>query len=266
MKNQTYAKYISLFFICLSGVLLIGLQQHIAGWIAIVCGTALTWILNKRTAARELFLPFISISIMGVTPISTNISPEHIVAMGGALGLALILPFLISRFFYKEDKIKYNFHIPHKWKPIRYGYILFAFVLAYLMIPFYLKTSGVYHNWPVMPGFMNLFVLFLGTNLLGIWDELFFVSTTLGILKRYFPFMTANIATTIVFTSFLYELGFREWGFLIVPIFCFLQGWVYNKTNDLVYVIAIHLTVDFILYFALLHANYPSWIPVFITG
>lgn len=263
--NQSYAKYISLLLLCLSGALLIGFQQHYAGWASLIIGIALTLLLNKWDTARDLLLPFISVAVMGFAPISTNISPIHIIQMGTMLGLALILPYLISRFIYKDDRVKYNFHIPKKWSKTRFAYILFAFVLSYLMIPLYLNSTGVYHNWPVRPAFLDLFVLFLGTNILGIWDELFFVSTMLGILRRYFPFLIANIATTVIFTSFLYELGFREWGFLIVPIFAFLQGWAYQKTNDLLYVITIHLTVDFVLYFALLNANYPTWIPVFIT-
>jgi membrane protease YdiL (CAAX protease family) len=186
--------------------------------------------------------------------------------MGITLLLALYLPYIISRFVYKEHMIRYNFKIPRKWTKKKVGYILFALGLSYILIPFYLSSTGIYHNWPVMSDFKNLFILFIGTNLLGLWDELFFVCTTLGILKRYFPFRTANIATTIIFTSFLYELGFRSWGFLIIPIFAFLQGWAYNKTSDLVYVIAIHLTVDVVLFLALVHAHYPVWLSIFLTG
>lgn len=235
------------------------------GWVLLVLGAFITLLVIKWEIAKELLLPYISVSFLGITPISTDVAPEHFVSMGLPILLALFLPYVISRFIYKEHKIRYNFTIPRRWSKKKIGYLFFALVLSYTIIPFYLVTSGVYKNWPVEPGFYNLFVLFLGTNLLGIWDELFFVCTVLGILKRYFSFKVANIATTIIFTAFLYELGFQGWGIFIVPIFAFLQGWAYNKTNDLVYVITIHLTVDLVLYLALLHAHYPEWPTIILT-
>lgn len=121
-------------------------------------------------------------------------------------------------------------------------------------------------NWSFALTPDSLGLLFLGTNGLGIWDELFFVVTALGLMRRHLPFVWANLAQAVMFTAFLYELGFRGWApFLIFP-FALLQGIVFKKTENLVYVIAIHLTLDLVLYLALINAHHPDVLPVFITG
>ena len=49
-----------------------------------------------------------------------------------------------------------------------------------------------------------------------------------------FPFLFANAMQAVLFTSFLY-------------------------------VITIHLCLDFVLFLALIAAYYPSWMPIFVT-
>jgi membrane protease YdiL (CAAX protease family) len=127
-----------------------------------------------------------------------------------------------------------------------------------------MQTTQGHLYWSFELTVASLGLLFIGTNALGIWDELFFVVTVLGLLRRHMPFLWANIAQAIMFTSFLYELGFRGWApFAIFP-FALLQGIVFKKTENLFYVIAIHLTLDFILYLALIDAHYPGSVPIFI--
>src|SRR5438105_3569702 len=127
-----------------------------------------------------------------------------------------------------------------------------------------LKSSGSYVNWTVDPGVSNLVRFFIGTNALGIWDELFFVSTVLGLLRRHLAFPIANLTQSILFTSFLYELGFRGWAFLVIFLFALVQGYIFKKTESLFYIITIHLTFDLILYLALIYTHHPSWMPIFI--
>jgi membrane protease YdiL (CAAX protease family) len=118
----------------------------------------------------------------------------------------------------------------------------------------------------VLPGVANLLKLFIGTNVLGIWDELFFVITVLAILRRYLPFIWANGAQAILWTSFLYELGFRGWGPVAIFPFALLQGYIFKRTDSLLYILTIHLTIDLVLYLALVHAYHPGWVPLFVTG
>jgi len=108
--------------------------------------------------------------------------------------------------------------------------------------------------------------LFVGTNGLGIWDELFFCSTVLAILRKFYPFWVANLLQAVLFTAFLYELGFRGWyGPIIIYIFAWLQGIVFQRTDNLTYIIAIHLTVDAMLFLVLIHLHHPGVLDFFVT-
>ncbi len=68
--------------------------------------------------------------------------------MSTALTAAVAIPSLISRYIYKDHQIKFTFHHGRTWQRREVAYILLAGVLAYLLIPFYLKNTGAYLNWP----------------------------------------------------------------------------------------------------------------------
>jgi len=85
----------------------------------------------------------------------------------------------------------------------------------------------------------------------------------LGIYRRYLPFATANLLQAVLFTSFLFELGFTGWGPVMIFIFAVIQGVVFRKTDSLFYVITIHLTLDFILFLALVNIH-TGWFGVFL--
>jgi membrane protease YdiL (CAAX protease family) len=52
---------------------------------------------------------------------------------------------------------------------------------------------------------------------------------------------------------------------VVIYLFTLLQGWVYYKTHSLLYVVAIHLAVDLILYLVLIYLYHPDWLSIFIT-
>ena len=108
--------------------------------------------------------------------------------------------------------------------------------------------------------------LLIGTEALGLWDELFFVLTILAILRQYMPFWWANCIQAILWTLFLYQLSFRSWGPVFIFAFALLQGYIFLRTKSLLYLLSIHLTLDFILFLALVHAHYPELVRIFITG
>ena len=47
--------------------------------------------------------------------------------------------------------------------------------------------------------------LFVGTNALGTWDELFFICTCFALLRRHLVDWQANLIQAVLFTSFLWE-------------------------------------------------------------
>lgn len=257
------AKVISLLCLVASAVLLLPFGQKTIGFIVLAAGAA-SLVAAERAYAKHLILIYFSLALLGLAEVNTDITPGHLLSMGVILTVAIAVPFVVTRYVYKEKSITYPFQ-KHTWTKGHVGYLLLAAALSYLLLPLWMSTTGEYQNWTVIADPYHLFILFLGTNGLGIWDELFFIVTVLGLLRQHMPFWGANIIQAVLFTSFLYELGFQGWApFAIVP-FALLQGIVFKKTENLLYIIAIHLTIDFVLYLALIHAHHPELLPIFIT-
>ncbi len=263
MKQHNIFKIISLLLLSLTGVVLIGLQNQLGWW------TLGLWILSligcKKDFAKDLALIYLSLIILSISKINTDISYYHMIEMGATLTLALGLPYVISKYYYKSNSIDFRFFSGQPWTRKEIMYIFLSGVIAYLLIPFYLKNTGAYLNWSIEPGVSNMIRLFVWTNALWIWDELFFISTVLWVLRKHLPFIWANILQAILFSAFLYELWFTGWWFIMIYIFALIQWIIFKKTESLAYVITIHLVVDFILFLALIQAHHPNWMPIFVT-
>jgi hypothetical protein len=248
--------------ITLMGVLLIGLQVKPWGWALLPFGlVVLTF--AEADFRKDFILIYISLTLLGITPITTDISTGHFIQMGLTLTLAILVPLLLSRRFGRP--LIFRFHHGRRWLKREVGYIVFTAVISYFLLPFYLKSTGAYLNWSVEPNWDSVIRLFIGTNALGIWDELFFVNTVLWIYRRHLPFTTANLLQAVLFTSFLFELGFTGWGPIMIFVFAVIQGVVFRKTDSLFYVITIHLTLDFILFLALVYLH-TGWFDIFLLG
>ncbi len=255
---------INIVLLCLSGIFLVGLQQKPWAWLLVATGI-LELFLCRRQFAKDVLLIYLSLALLGITPITTDISYQHMAFMGATLVLAIAIPYAVSRFIYKDYLVRFQFHNNRGWYKKEILYIAVTAAICYFIIPFYLRDTAAYLNWTVEPGISHISRFFIGTNALGIWDELFFISTVLGILRRFLPFIWANLAQSVLFTSFLYELGFTGWGFAMIFVFANIQGFVFKKTESLLYVITIHLTMDFILFLALINAHHTGWMNIFVT-
>jgi membrane protease YdiL (CAAX protease family) len=250
-------------FTCLSGLLVIGWHQP-AGWVALalaVVGAAV----QSGSARRHFLLSQAALVLVMLTPVNTNLDPPHILAMSLMLPLAVALPALVSRRLFHDDVIQFPFRRGRRWYRTEVAYVAGTLLVAYLLLPVYFATTGAYHNWTVQltPGL--LLRLFYGTQLLGLWDELFFVNTILSLWRRHLPFWWANVAQATLFTTFLYQLGFRGWAPLLLFVFALSQGYIYKRTASLIYIITIHQTLDLVLYLALINAYYPAAMPIFPT-
>lgn len=265
VKSAGLQEYLSAGLICASGVVLIGLQSKSLGWLLLLA-SGLSLLLTYRQFKRDAFLLVIALAILGITPITTEISYRHMLVMGSTLTLAILIPYVISRYIYKDHLIRFKFHHGRPWFKSELLYIAVTAIGAYFVLPYYLKSTNAYLNWPSATDPSSLVRLFIGTNGLGIWDELFFISTVLGILRRHFPFSVANLMQAVLFSAFLYELGFTGWGPLMIFGLALSQGYIFKKTESLLYVITIHLTLDFILFLALINAHHPELVPIFITS
>ena len=257
-------EYSSIILLCLAAILLIALRLKLIGGLTLLFGL-MQLPLTPKIFARNIFLVYVSIAILSLIPITTDVTNINFARMGTALLAALLIPYFTSRYLYKDHLVRFRFHHGRQWYKKEIAYILLTVIIAYFLLPFYLSNTGAYLSWTVEPGINFLTRLFIGTNALGIWDELFFVSTVLGIFRRFLSFHWANLAQATLFTSFLYELGFTGWGFIMIFLFALIQGLVFRKTDSLFYVISIHLALDLVLYFALIHSHHPTWLPVFIS-
>ncbi|HEX8932277.1 MAG TPA: CPBP family intramembrane glutamic endopeptidase [Patescibacteria group bacterium] len=256
---------LSIFGLMISAIMLVALQIKPLGWLPLALGAFVTMALGEKQFRKDIILLYLSLTLLGIAPISTDLSTDHILKMGIPLLLAVIIPYLISKYLYKENLIHFSFTpTEKKWQRKEILYVLFTGTVIYLLLPILLRITGSYHNWIVKFDFLFLAYFFIWINIVGAYDEIIFMGTFLKILKNYFPFFVANTTQSIIFTSFLYELGFRGWLVLTIFVFAFLQGRVFYKTGSLFYLITIHLTADLILFFALIHAYYPQILPIFL--
>lgn len=249
--------------VSLSGFVLFVLENRIGGFGLLALALLLAaWI--DAALLRDLALIAIGLTVMSLVPITTDISTEHMVVMGSAMILAVGIPYAVSRFVFKDYAIRFPVLTGKKWTRAEKCYLPAVVIMGYSVLPAYMVNTGVYRNWPAVSDPEGIARLFLGTNVLGIWDELFFICTVFALLRRHLPVVQANVLQAVLFTSFLWELGFHAWApFFIFP-FALLQAFIFTRTQSLSYIVSVHLLFDFVLFLVLIHAHNRAWIDTFI--
>ena len=246
-----------------SGVLLFGVENGAAGY-SMLAMSLVTAALIDRDFLRHLALVAAGMVIISLVPLNADLSITHMTLMGGALALAVLVPWLVSRYAYRENIIRFPVNTGRKWPLSAKLYLIGVVALGYFVLPVYLISTGVYQNWPDASDPAIFWKLFLGVNAVGIWDELFFICTTFALLRRHFPDWLANILQAVVFSSFLWEIGYMAWGPLLTFPFALLQGYTFKLTKSFTYVVSVHLLFDFVLFLALVHAHNRDWLPIFL--
>lgn len=265
-SQATPFTYIVVSLICGSAPLLLAFPGlHWLGWLSLGVSALIAASQYKTTFGRHMLLLAGLLALLSITPINTDISWSHMLVMGAAMTAIVLIPFVITRRVFKEKIMIFPFRFGRKWKKQEIAYVLITALVSYLIMPVYL-AQGSYLNWGVELDPSHIFRLFLGTNALGIWDELFFIGTALALLRSHVPFFWANLAQAILFTSFLYELGFRGIGPLMIFFFTLSQGYIFTKSKSFLYILTIHLTIDFVLFLTLIHLHHPHLLRIFITS
>ena len=247
----------------LSGFILFALHQHVPGYALLVASLAVAALVD-RALLRDLLLIAVGISVISAVPITTDVSTEHMLVMGSAMILAVGIPYAVSRWVTKEHAVVFPVMTGNKWTRGEKWYLPVVVVLGYAVLPVYMIRTGVYANWPAVHEPDGIARLFVGTNALGIWDELFFICTCFALLRRHLPDWQANLLQAVLFTSFLWELGFRAWAPLFIFPFALLQARIFTITKSLSYIVAVHLLFDFVLFLVLLHAHNREWFDIFV--
>ena len=232
-------------------------------------GLALAWWESRRALSsepsllRDLALIVVGLAIVRTIPLAAELDNMAMVRFTLALGGAVVVPYLISRFVYRERAISFPWRGGGRWR-LRHWLVLISVpVAAWLILPGYFISTGVYQNWPDVNTPDLIGRLFVGVGAVGIWDELFFICTVFALLRRHFPTWLANGLQTIVFVSFLWELGYRSWGPILTIPFALLQGFIFVKSRSLAFVVTIHLIFDAVVFAVLVHAHNPELFAIF---
>lgn len=235
------------------------------GWghALLVVSVLAAWKLN-RELGRDLTLIGAGVAIVSLTSVEADVSWDRFFTIGLVLIAAVAVPLLLDRFWLKRRAITFPWRTGKKWSRTQWSYVVAVPLLGWAILPFYFIRSGAYQNWPHITDFSELARFFVGVNFVGLWDELFFICTCFALLRRHFPLWPANVLQAIIFVSFLWELGYRAWGPVLTIPFALLQGWIFNKTRSLTYVVVVHLLFDVIVFLAIVHAHNRDWVPIFI--
>ena len=242
----------------------------VAGYGMLVASVIIAWLLDRRGLStglsKDLLLIALGMVIVSTISVEADISWGNFFLLGFVLALAVAVPYLVSRFVFKDYSIRFKWRGGWPWSRVQWGYLVLVLFLGWAILPFYFITSGVYLNWPAVYEWHEILRLFVGVNAVGTWDELFFILTVFVLFRRHFPTWQANLLQTIIFVSFLWELGYQAWGPLLTIPFALLQGWIYFQTKSLPYVLTVHLLFDAIVFLVIVHARNPGSIPIFLIS
>ena len=238
------------------------------GYGMLVASLLIAWLLDSRSLSEGLFKDLLLIAI-GMVIVSTvsveaDITWGNFFLLGFVLAAAVAVPYLLSRFVFKDRLIRFPWRAAWPWSKVQWGYLALVLFLGWLILPFYFITSGVYLNWPEVHEWHEVSRLFVGVNAVGTWDELFFILTVFVLFRRHFPVWQANLLQAVVFVSFLWELGYQAWGPLLTIPFALLQGWIFSSTKSLAYVLTVHLLFDAVVFLVIVHARNPGALPIFL--
>lgn len=237
------------------------------GFVLLGAGLVVAWLADRdRTAhspslLRDLSLIAIGLGIVRTISLAAALDNWSMIRFTLALGGAVVVPYAISRWVYRDRAISFPWRGATRWQRWQWIWLSAVIVLGIAILPFYFISSGVYANWPVVdtPGLIAR--LFIGVGAVGIWDELFFICTVFVLLMRHFPVWVANVLQSVVFVSFLWELGYRAWGPLLTIPFALVQGIIFVRSKSLTYVVTVHLLFDAVVFAVLVAAHNPDAVP-----
>ena len=257
--------------VCLAAPAFFVLQIAWLGWVLLAAGVGAAALIARprstpaASLVRDLSLIAVGLLIVNAIPLKAELDNFAMLRFGLALGGAVAVPYLISRYVYRDYAIRFPWRGGGRWTAFQWSWLVLVLVLGWLTLPFYFITSGVYMNWPVVDTPELIARLFVGVGAVGIWDELFFICTVFVLLCRHFPVWQANLLQAIVFVSFLWELGYQAWGPLLTIPFALLQGFIFMKTRSLGYVVTVHLLFDAVVFLVLAHAHNPGLFGFFLV-
>jgi len=241
-------------------ILLIPLHLYVLGGLTGLASAILAWRDPEPGVRRRMLILLGCLALLGATDINTSLTTRNFLQVGIPFTLVIVLPALILG---QTDPgtIRFRF-FPEKLRRADVIYTLISIPLAWAVLQFYWWFNpNLYQNWALAPEANpeEIRRLFIGINLVGIWDELFFVNTVFAVLRSLFRYPIANAVQSVVYTAVLYDMAFTGIGPLIVYAFAWTQGAMFEKSESLIWVLIVHLIVDFFLVAAIVSSHYPDY-------
>lgn len=203
--------------------------------------------------------------LLGITDITPDLSNENFIRLGMVFMLVLVVPLIVQRW---DDAriIRYRFK-PVRWRKADMIYTVLSVPLAWMVLRGYewgnlaLFDNELFRQWsmPEVADDGEIRRLFIGINLVGIWDELFFINTGYALLRSLFTYRVANALQAVLYTAVLYDMAFVGLGFAVVYLFALTQGAMYEKSEGLLWVLIVHLVVDYFLVAFIVQTYYPAY-------
>jgi len=272
----TPARWIMLIAFAAATFLSIPHEQYLVGGIFFVVSLVLALRDESRELRRRMGILLGCVALLAITPISTQLEPIKILTLGGPFLAVIVVPAIILA---RTDPgvIRYRFW-PKRFRWLDVFYLAISIPGAWFVLDWYFGFGGwsgfetvlgtsldsrfMPFQWPLPPqqddGTMTF--LFWGINGVGVWDELFFVNTVFAILRSLFHFRIANTFQAVVYMSVLFDMAFAGIGPILVFLFALTQGSMYEESDNLLYVLVVHLIVDYFLYWEIVTGHYPDYV------
>ena len=244
-------------------VLLIPLERFLLGGAAWLVALVMILRVPERQYRLRMGLLLGCVALLGIAPIHTDRNDAHFVSLGLCFLAVVLVPALVMGRF-DRGIIRYRFW-PRRFRWLDLIYTIISIPLAWAIIHWYFFTVNpeLPTHWPMPQPRTDegVWRLFIGINAVGIWDELFFVNTVFALLRACFSFRVANLAQAVVYSSVLTDMAFTGIGPILVFLFALTQGFMFERSENLLYVLVVHLIVDAFLVAAILGYHYPGYTP-----
>lgn len=246
-------------------ILLLPAHQPIIGHIFLAIAFWLALTDEEPKLRRRMSVLLGCVLILGWTDINPSLENANFLQLGIPFFLVVFLPSLIQRFG-DRGIIRYRFW-PQKWRKWDIIYTILSIPLAWIVLKGYawgnlvLFDHELFRNWtlPPEPDQDAIRRLFIGINLVGIWDELFFVNTAFALLRSLFGYRVANSMQAVLYTAVLFDMAFTGLGLVVVFLFAWTQGAMFEKSESLLWVLIVHLIVDYFLVAFIVQTYYPDY-------
>lgn len=254
-------RWVALAAFCAATALLIPVEAYPAGGAVWLISLVCTLRDPEPAVRRRMGVLLGCIAVLAASPIHTDLSPSHFVTLGVPFVLVIVVPAVVLA---RTDPgvVRYRL-LPPRFRWLDVFYVAISFPLAYWVIRWYFFDVNPYmpFQWPLPsePDAGAIQRLFWGINGVGIWDELFFVNTVFAVLRSMFSFRVANLAQAVLYTAVLTDMAFIGIGPVVVYLFALTQGAMFEESESLLYVLIVHIVVDYFLVSLIVVGHYPGY-------